>query len=174
MSDRQRQFQNLVDEHYQSVWQYVVALTRGVAEAEDITHQAFLLAFERTVEERTIDDPGQWLRGVVRNLVRELWRKKRRLPQELTDLLSQLVEETDSAASSEQLLARESALAACLKKLSDVDRRVIQARYEEGLPVTDIARQQEANVASTRVRLFRIRERLKTCVELTFAGEVAR
>ena len=76
-ANRQQQFQTLVDAHYRSVWQYVATLTRGAAEAEDLTHQAFLLAFDRMVEERPIEDAGLWLRGVVRNLVREWWPHRR-------------------------------------------------------------------------------------------------
>ncbi|MDA1014664.1 MAG: sigma-70 family RNA polymerase sigma factor [Planctomycetota bacterium] len=158
-SDRQREFQNLVDAHYRSVWQYVVTLTRGSAEAEDLTHQAFLLAFDRMVEKRPIDDPGLWLRGVVRNLVREWWRKNRRLPVELADQLCRLAEEVDSA-SDELRSERETALASCLEKLSDDERRIVRARYEDGLPITEIAQRHEINVRTARVRLFRIRERL--------------
>ncbi len=158
----------MVDEHYRSVWQYVVTLTRGAAEAEDLAHQAFLLAFDRLVEGRTIDDAGLWLRGVVRNLVREWWRTKRRLPAELADQLCRLAEEVDDA-SDDLRSEREAALAACLEKLSDDERGMVRARYENGLQVTEIAKQQDINVRTARVRLFRIRERLKSCVELAFA-----
>lgn len=167
-SDRQQQFQSLVDANYRSVWQYAVTLTRGSSEAEDVTHQAFLLVFDRLVEERPIDDPGQWLRGVVRNLVREWWRKNRRLPVELADQLCRLAEDVDTA-SVELKSEHEAALAACLEKLTDDERQMVRARYEDGLQITEIAQRREMNVKTTRVRLFRIRERLKTCVELTFA-----
>ena len=168
--DRQQQFQRLIDAHYQAVWQYVLTLTRGASEAEDLTHEAFLLAFDRLVERRPIDSPGLWLRGVVRNLVKEWWRKKRRLPIELAEQLRQLAEDVDN--SSEELRAgREAALTRCLEKLTDDERQLMRARYEDGLRITQIAEQQEANAETMRVRLFRIRERLKTCVELTFAQE---
>lgn len=167
-SSRQREFQHLVDSHYRSVWQYVVMLMRGASEAEDLTHQAFLLAFDRMIQQRPIHDPELWLRGVVRNLVREWWRKSRRLPVELSDELCRLVEEVDSE--SEELRAdQDAALAACLQKLSDDERQLVSDRYETGLPMAEIAQRHRINVKTARVRMFRIRERLKTCVELTFA-----
>lgn len=169
-TNRQQQFQRLVDEHYRSVWQYVATLMRGAAEAEDVTHQAFLLAFDRLVEGRTIDSPGLWLKGVVRNLVREWWRNNRRMPIELADQLSHLSEEADLAAD-ERRSEQEAALAACLEKLPEHDRHMVRARYEDGLPITDIAERQQTSVQTARVRLFRIRERLKACVEFTFARE---
>ena len=92
-SERQQEFQALVDANYRSVWQYVVTLTRGASEAEDLTHQAFLVAFDRLAEQRPIEDAGLWLRGVVRNLVREWWRKNVRLPVELGEQICRLAEE---------------------------------------------------------------------------------
>ena len=69
----------MVDAHYASVWSYVNVLTGGSPDSEDLTHQAFLLAFDRLAkEDRTIQDMGKWLRGVVRNLVRAYWRERRR------------------------------------------------------------------------------------------------
>lgn len=168
-SIRQQQFQQLVDAHYRMVWQYVGALTRGAAEAEDLAHQAFLLAFDRLVEQRPIDDPGPWLRGVVRNLVCEWWRTSQRLPVELADQLRSLAEDVD-AASLELKSERESALARCLSKLSENERQMVRARYEDGLQIKEIAQRESINVQTARVRLFRIRERLKTCVQLTFAS----
>lgn len=165
---RRRQFQQIVDEHYRPVWQYVVALTRGASEAEDLVHQAFLLVFDHLQEGRTIHEPGQWLRGVVRNLVREWWRKNRRLPVELADQLCELAESADSALE-ELREEREAALARCLEKLSDEDRRVIRARYEDGLGIADLAVREGVPAVTARVRLFRIRERLKNCLELSFA-----
>lgn len=174
ISERQRQFEAIVDQHYESLWSYVSLLTRGAAEAEDITHQAFLLAFDRMVAERTIDDPGLWLRGVVRNLVRAWWREKRKLPQDLADHLCRLAEQVDDAATAELRAGREAALAECVEKLSAGDRQLVKARYEDGLRITQIAEMEDANVATTRVRLFRVRERLKTCVELALAQGVVR
>lgn len=169
VTSRQRQFEAIVNEHYEPLWSYVSFLTRGAADAEDITHQAFLLAFDRLVDERPIDDLALWLRGVVRNLVRAWWREKRNLPQDLADQLGRLAEEADDAATSELRAEREAALAGCLERLSTDERRLIKARYEDGLRITRIAELEEANVKTTRVRLFRIRERLKSCVELALS-----
>lgn len=64
---------------------------------------------------------------------------------------------------------RESALNNCVENLTAEDRRLIEARYENGMRITQIAELESANVATTRVRLFRVRERLKACVESALA-----
>lgn len=169
ISRRQRQFEALVDEHYEPLWSYVSFLTRGATEAEDITHQAFLLAFDRLLDEKAIDDMGLWLRGVARNLVRAWWREKRKLPARVADYLCRLAEEADSGSLEELRSERQAALAKCMQKLSSDELQLVQARYRDGLKLTQIAKLNAANEATTRVRLFRIRERLKTCIELALA-----
>ena len=172
ISARKRQFEALVNEHYEPLWSYASFLTGGAADAEDITHQAFLLVFDRLATERRIDDAGLWLRGVVRNLVRAWWRAKRALPQDLADQLSRLAEEVEDAATADSRTEREAALASCLEKLSADERQIVTARYEDGLRIKQIAERESLNVATARVKLFRIRERLKSCIEMTLVQGV--
>jgi len=159
--------------HYANLWSYVTMLTGGSAEGEDILHQAFLLAFDRLADgDQGIDDLARWLRGVVRNLVRAWWREKRKLPQDLTDRLYELAEKADSVPN--RLIQAESAekLRRCLDQLAPAARRFVAARYEHGLPIHKIADQEEVNESTARVRLFRIRQTLKACLETRLAGGV--
>ena len=145
-------------------------LTGNSPDGEDILHQAFLLAFDRLAEgDRTIVDMGKWLRGVVRNLVRTWWREKRKLPEDLADRLHELADEADSASN---VLARaefNQALERCLGQLAPAARRFVAARYENGLPIHEIARQEDLNEATARVRLYRIRQSIKSCLEAALA-----
>jgi len=146
-------------------------LTGGSAEGEDILHQAFLLAFDRLADrDQGIDDLGRWLRGVARNLVRTWWREKRKLPQDLTDRLYELAEKADSVPN--RLIRAELAesLRSCLDQLAPAARRFVEARYEQGLTIHEIADQEKVNESTARVRLFRIRQTLKSCLETTLVG----
>jgi RNA polymerase sigma-70 factor (ECF subfamily) len=170
ISRLQRTFQKIVDEHYAPLWSYVSVLTGGSPDGEDILHQAFLLAFDRLADgDRTIESMDKWLRGVVRNLVRAWWREKRSLPASLADRLYELAEVADSAASAPANAELTSALERCLGQLAPAARRFVEARYEKGLPINKIARQEGLNEATARVRLFRIRQALKACLQTTMA-----
>ena len=170
ISTLRTRFQDLVDGHYEALWRYVSFLTAGSADTEDILHQAFLLAFDRLAAGTEFQgDPGLWLRGTIRNLVHVWWREKRKAPQDVADRLRLLAEEADDAptvASSNEVKA---ALVHCLGKLAAEDRRLVAQRYEEGLRITRIAEDMRKNVATIRVRLFRIRQSLKLCVEAQLA-----
>ncbi len=166
ISRLQQEFQRIVDGHYAALWSYVNLLTGGSPDSEDLTHQAFLTAFDRLSDgDRSIRDMGQWLRGVVRKLVRAWWREKRRLPQDLADQLYELAEEAESLPDRLARVELAEALQRCLNQLAPAARRFVAARYEQGLPIHQIAQQEQLNVATARVRLFRIRETLRSCLE---------
>lgn len=94
------------------------------------------------------------------------------MPDDLADRLHQLIEQADDASTVAERAEAVAALKHCLEKLSQAERRLVSARYEEGCRITQIAERTNQNVATARVRLFRIRQSLKTCVETTLAGGV--
>jgi len=166
-----RRFEELVDRHYEGAWAYSRFLTRGAAEAEDLVHEAFLLAFDRLAAgEEFAGDAGAWVRGTLRNLVKAWWREKRRLPRDVVQHLATLVERADEAPSLASRQELQAALDHCLGLLSAEDRELVARRYERGLRITEIAAELRRNAATVRVQLFRIRQALKLCVE----GQLAR
>lgn len=172
-SDRQYAFQRMVDDHYEPLLRYAHFLLAHREQVEDVVQQAFLLAFDRLVDGQMFQgDPGKWLRGTVRNLVHDVWRQKRKLPQDVADLLQQVVLQADDAGDAMDRSTVGEALRRCLDRLEEDDRQLLGQRYETGRRITEIARRMKLNVATLRVRLFRVRQGLKSCIEAQFAGEV--
>jgi len=160
----------MVDLHYEGLWAYVAALTAGATEGEDIVHEAFLLAFDRLAAGQEFEgDAGKWLRGAARNLVYAWWRRRRRMPQDVADRLKLVADEADDALTAAARAEVKAALEHCLGKLPAADRQLVAKRYEEGLRITRIAEQARCNVATLRVRLFRIRQALRRCVDAVLA-----
>lgn len=163
----------MVDDHYEGLLRYAHFLLADRTQVEDVVQQAFMLAFDRLAHDQGFQgDPGKWLRGTVRNLVHEVWRQKRKLPQDVADLLHQVVLRADEAGEVEDRSRVREALRRCLDKLEADDRRLLDQRYEAGRRVAEIAQRMQLNVATLRVRLFRVRQGLKSCIEAQFAGEV--
>jgi len=171
--DRQREFRQIVDDHYEALLRYARFLLGRRGPIEDVVHQAFLLAFDRLAAGQPFqDDPGKWLRGTVRNLVRDVWRQQRKLPQDVADQLQQVVLQADEAGDAIDRTRVQEALRRCLERLEAGDRDLIGQHYAGGAQISEIARREELNAATLRVRLFRIRQGLKFCIEGHFAGEV--
>jgi RNA polymerase sigma-70 factor (ECF subfamily) len=159
-----------VDRHYEPLWAYVCSLTRGATEAEDLLHQAFLLAFDRLAAgEGFTGDAGAWLRGVLRNLVHAWWRARLRLPQDVADHLKRLADDADDALTVAATKELKAALAHCLGRLGPEERRLVAQRYEEGRRIESIAGEMRRSAVALRVQLFRIRQALKLCIETQLA-----
>jgi RNA polymerase sigma-70 factor (ECF subfamily) len=159
-------FQALVDETYDDIHSYVSYLTGGSSQTEDMVHEAFLLAFKKLSQGDAFSgEPRMWLRGTVRKLVHVHWRKVRRLGNELAESVEAVVDEADDVI--ELALQRESsqALQRCMQKLPEKERTLIGRRYEQDAPIHEIAGEMGINVSTLRVRLFRIRDALRACVE---------
>ncbi len=172
-SDRQSAFQRMVDDCYEPLLSYAHFLLGHREQVEDVVHQAFLLAFDRLVDGQMFQgDPGKWLRGTVRNLVHNVWRQRRKLPQDVADLLQQVVLQADDAGDAMDRSTVGEALRRCLDRLEEDDRQLLDQRYETGRRITEIAQRIKLNVATLRVRLFRVRQGLQSCIEAQFAGEV--
>jgi len=165
-----QKFTEIVDLHYDGLWTYVSFLTAGSGDTEDLVHQAFLIAFDRLAEGREFEgDPGKWLRGTARNLVRAWWRQRQKAPAALAEGLL-LLDEGDDVPALASRAETTVALEHCLGELAASDRELIRKRYEGGDRIVRMAEQMAVNVTSLRVRLHRIRQALKLCIEAQFTG----
>ena len=165
-------FTQLVDLYYESLWAYTASLVAGSEAADDLVHDAFLVAFEYLAQGREFSgDPEKWLRGVVRNIVHAWWRKNRKFPPAVAERLKAGAGEEETSLAALEKAEEEEALTRCLDKLGDEDRTLIGKRYTQRFRATRLAREMGININTLRVRLFRVRKWLKACVEMQSAGE---
>ena len=157
-------------------------------EPEDILQQVYLEVFRRldsfedrgagsflnwilTILDHKLVDAGRALRRQVRDVAREVPDAAARGTESYWNLLDQLY--ADSTTPS-QLIRREEAvsgLMACLSRLSDSHRHVIQLRFLEGRSVGDVAtrlgRSDAAIVALTKRALEALRKAMERLGDFT-------
>jgi RNA polymerase sigma-70 factor, ECF subfamily len=169
--DRQA-FAELVRMHQGVVRAYLSARVRGAEVVEDLAQEAFVRAycglssFELPESGRT----RPWLLGIARNLVLEYFRGKRRLGtyrgrplEEALDLLHD-----QNARDDEEPIRREQrfeALRDCLEKLRPAASRLVARYYFERWSLSSLALEHNQREGAIRMKLFRIREALRACIE---------
>jgi len=159
-------FKALVDAQYDAIWSYTAFLAGSAPDTEDLVQETFLAAFDHMAAGRSFTKgPDRWLRAVARNRVCTWWRTKRKLPAASAETLKALADEADVPASLAIKAELESALKRCLEILRADDRALIQKRYCGGFEPARLAEEMRMNAATLRVRLFRLRQWLKRCVE---------
>lgn len=169
--DLHERLESLVEEHYENVSRYARFCAGGDAEAEDLVQEAFFAAFRRLRRGKPFEgDPGAWLRGVVRNQARARRRRLKAIAVENPEAFQPLAESGLAGEPLDELVREEAfdTLRGCLGKLPEEEAVLLDARYNGEHSVEEMAAEADANAKTMRVKLFRIRKKLKTCLERNF------
>lgn len=138
------------------------------ADPDGLTDEAFDRVARKVHEVRQNyqGDPRLFFYGVARNLVKESpKRAKKQVSLEDTDLSA-----PEAAPEDESAVRREECLNSCLQLLSAEKRDLILRYYAKEKQAkidhrTELARQLGISVETLRVRVYRIRGAIETCIE---------
>ena len=134
---------------------------------DDLAQQSFVSAYQSLRSFRVGTDFYAWLRQIAYNHLRaELERTNRRKRLE-----SEYLEEI-AAAELDRRLDRDNpeedaleALRDCVGRLPETSREIVLGHYRDGRPLAQIAGDLGRPAGSIKVTLFKIRVRLKECIE---------
>ena len=134
-------FGALYERHLDAIFRYVYYRVGDTSEAEDLTEQVFLRAWEAIPKFRLRSAPfASWLYRIAHNAVVDFHRRRRWVvpmpPSETAELRS------ERPSSVQQVIAAEDAacLAAAIGQLSEEQQQVVVLRFVEGLAHADVAR----------------------------------
>ena len=148
----------LVAEHHQAVFRYAYRLTGTLADAEDLSQQAFLVAQQKLFQLQEERNARAWLFAILRNCFLKGERRRRPIP--LTNLeLS--AESIPAHVPRDDEIDRER-LQEALNDLPETFRVVLVMFYFEDLSYRDIAEQLELPLGTVMSRLSRAKHHLRT------------
>lgn len=151
----QRWFADLYQGSYRRLVLTAYAMTNDLGAAEEVTQEAFALAYGRRARVAGADSPEAWLRTVVVNLVRRRWRRRAMLDRILRRQHDEPAPETEPP--DEHL-----DLHAAIRALAPEFRSVVVLHYLADLPVDDVASILDIPVGTVKSRLARARTTLAT------------
>lgn len=152
----------LYDRHHEGVRQFVARATTSAADADDITHEAFLTLAKIAARYDGRSSARPFLLGIAAQLVRRRKRGLGRLAQALASFAETLTEAKvrtpeDAAATTEEMRRFDDALA----RLTEEKRLVFLLVEREGLSGEDVARALEIPVNTVWTRLHHARNDLR-------------
>lgn len=134
-------------------------------EAEDVAHEALVNAYRQRAQFQPERALYPWLRSITKNLALNRLRSRERQRARRGDLLrTQLAyQQQDDAgeAAAESL----DALRACLDTLPAAQRQLLAQRYGQGQSVQELAAAAGLRANGLSMRLLRLRELLRRCIE---------
>lgn len=161
-------FERLVEEHHLRLRAYTARFVAEPADALDLVQDAFIRAWRSLADLDPARPVWPWLRTIARNLVIDHLRRRQRRPEHpLAHLEQEAAAETPEAADAEtgRQAAAISALQGCLEELDPANRDLVQRRFHLGEPVQAIAEALGLRANSLSMRLTRLRDRLRTCMD---------
>lgn len=160
-------FSQLVLRHQAGVRACLAVRMDNPHDVEDLAQEAFVLAFEKLAEFDTSRPLAPWLHGIAMNLLCNYLRKFRRRQMVALDGLQELVDRQVEALHETLAEAdRYAAMQECLKRLDDGALRLVKARYEDEVDVAELCRRTGKKHSAVTMQLHRIRQQLRTCVDL--------
>lgn len=160
-----KSFSELITRHQNKIFVFLVVRVNNRHEAEDLTQEAFLTAYKKINEFQTDQPALPWLRGIALNLLRNYWRKKKAISaggqDELQILVDQQIHETSNNDEEPYLLEL---MQSCLSETDQNSKELIQLRYKEEKPISELKNIFKLNHSTLTMRLHRIRDELKKCI----------
>jgi len=168
-------FSQLVRMHQAVVRVYLSAHVRTAEAADDLAQEVFLRAFRR-LDAFQLPETGSirpWLMGIARNLLLEHMRAPGRLEMLRTADLEALdgrLEPETSPRDPVEVERRMEALQSCVEKLPLASFTLVSRHYFERRTLASLAAEERKQEGALRMRLMRIREALRGCIERRLEG----
>ena len=157
-------FESLVQMHQQRVYAHCYRQVSNSAEAEDLSAETFLRAFQHLSSLRAEPSIIHWLLHVANNLAISLLRKRSTRPTVELDEAREVASNTPTPE--EQLItrSRQEVVRRCLDTLPPKERTAVLMFYLEERPLDEIAAVLGCGVAGAKSRVHRARHKLKALV----------
>jgi RNA polymerase sigma-70 factor, ECF subfamily len=158
--DAQSQF---VSENMRRVFLLIYRVVGNVADAQDLTQEAFIKALQRQDQLKDLDKAAHWLSRIASNTAIDFLRRSGRVSFSELDAAPEPVA-VSSADSPEQILLRaerRESLEASLDILTDRERTALLLRDVEDLSAEEVAEHLNCSKATVRSHIANARVKLR-------------
>lgn len=170
--DGNSQFLQLFVAHQDGVRAFIRAMVRDPSTADDVFQETAIVLwqeFERYDQTRSF---GAWARGIAGNKVLKAYARGRRrgvvLSPEAIDAVAGSFDVQEPEMEEER-----QALRACVERLPEHGRNLLELRYEKALSIAELAERVKRSEEAVHKALVRLRAALSKCVSFRLrpAGE---
>ncbi len=152
----------LYDRYVQSIYRYVFSRVGGTHEAEDITSQTFMAAYEALERYRERGQFSAWLFRIARSKLNDHFRRSRR--EVGLEAVGEILDREDALGTlirAEEL----SRIRSIISHLDDEEQELIRLRYVADLSFAEIADLLGRREDAVKKSVYRLLARLKSQME---------
>ncbi|NWK55011.1 sigma-70 family RNA polymerase sigma factor [Verrucomicrobiaceae bacterium N1E253] len=161
------EFIKLLTNHQTALRGYIISLLPGCQDVNDVLQDTNVVLWEKMHSFEAGSNFQAWAFTIARNKVMQYWGQQKKLKRiSLSESILDAIAEARKESRPELLENKLQALQSCLKILKQDERNLLHARYEQTESLQSYANKIGRSSASTRVSLHRIRQKLRSCVDL--------
>ena len=170
MSEQPRHIAEVIESHGHFVRSLALKLAPAPGLAEDIAQQVFLEFVAKSDQWDLDRDVKPLLAAMTRNVALRSWRDKTRaMSAEMRGLAEHIRALAEQSEVDWYRPEEQAALQQCLEQLPEKSRRFIELHYDLGVSSVEIAARMQMTADAVRRALFRLREQLRKCIQVTLA-----
>ena len=158
-------FSKLINRYQNKVFAFLIVRLNNRHEAEDMTQEVFLTAYNKINKFDTKLSILPWLRGIALNILRNFWRKKKAVSaggqEELQALIDKHIHENSSENQEPHMIEF---MLSCLSEADSNSQKLIEMRYKQEKTISELTKLLSINHSTLTMRLHRIRDELKKCI----------
>jgi RNA polymerase sigma-70 factor, ECF subfamily len=163
--DDPKAFGELYKVYVEKVFRYLYSRIGNVQEAEDVTAQTFLAAFETFDQYRQKGCFAAWLFSIARNKTADHFRRRKAIaPIEDAEQVPVNFDPLQGMIRSEQIAD----LTGLIRALAEDDQELLRLRFLAGMSFQAIAQLLQRNEDAVKKSLYRLLARLQSQVEVSY------
>ena len=152
---------------------FILFLVPNSLDAEEVFQETAAVMWEKFHDYEEGTNFTAWAKKIALYKVMEFRRRESRKTLHFDhEVLEKIVEASEGVL--EQQQEQRNALRKCIEKLCEPDRSLVRVRYEQGLPISIMARDMKKSVHTLYRKISKIHEVLRRCVKryLVAEGEI--
>jgi len=170
-TDQHAEFARLLREAHRELFGFIFAMLQNRADAEDVYQQCAVVMWKKFSSFTPGSNFIAWAIRIARYEIKDFIKSHRRRQVFFNDEILDAIAVTYQAEPSEVHKQRLEALAQCLDKLREQDRRLLKQCYMVNRDYRKIAESEGKSIAAIYKAISRIRKTLFRCIQLTISAE---
>jgi RNA polymerase sigma-70 factor, ECF subfamily len=163
-------FIGLLAAHGRSLYRFIFTLLPDPDQAQDVYQECVMTLWEKFGEYRAGEPFLPWAYRFAHFKVLAQRKRNRRRPAQLEDDVVDMLAEVQ-IEENERFEAQLRALPACMERLTQDERRLLQSRYDGVASLRRIAEETDRRAESLYRALHRVRKKLLHCIQRRLAME---
>ena len=165
------EFARLLRESHRELFGYIFAMLQNRADSEDVYQQTALVLWKKFADFTPGTNFTGWAIRVAQFEIKDYVKAQRRRKVFFNDAILDSIAVAYQAEPDDLRTKRMEALANCLEKLNDRDRRMLKQCYSVVRDYKKIAASEGKTIAAVYKAISRIRKALHNCIQQTMAAE---